>query len=103
MVDLKAGTPESEWLHTDIFETKLDFHRSFDIGQGFPSIGSEDDDDSIESNRNDSLPSEELSLPFAGGPPGKREKEASVGDQVLQDIWTRRFKNPQILNSLKRR
>ena len=70
MVDLKAGTPEPERLHTDIFETKLYFQRSFDIGPGFPIIGSEDDDDLIESNRNDSLPSEELSLPFAGGPPG---------------------------------
>ena len=97
VVDLKAGTPELERLHTNIFETKLDFQRSFDIGPDrFPSIGSEDDDDSIQSNRNDSLPSEELSLPFAGGPPGKLEKEGSVGDQVLQDIWTRRFKDPLI-------
>ena len=97
VIDLKAGTPELERLHTDIFKTKLDFQRSFDTGQDrFPSIGSEDDDDSIESNRNDTLPSEELSLPFAGGPPGKREKEGSVGDQVLQDIWTRRFKDPLI-------
>ena len=30
VVDLKAGTPELERLHTDIFETKLDFQRSFD-------------------------------------------------------------------------
>ena len=97
VVDLKAGTPELEQLHTDIFETKLDFQRSFDTGQDRSlSIGSEDDDDSIESNRNDSLPSEELSLPFAGGPPGKREKKCSVGDQVLQDIWTRMFKDPLI-------
>ena len=97
-VDLKAGTPESERLHTDIFETKLDFQRSFDIGTDrFPSIGSEDDDDSIESNRKDSLPSETLPLPFTGGPPGKREQEGSVGDQVLEDdIWTRRLKVPLI-------
>ena len=42
------------------------------------------------------MPSEELLLPFRGGPPGKREKEGSVEDQVLQDIWTRRFKDPLI-------
>ena len=39
------------------------------------------------------MTSEEPSLPFAGDPPGTREKEGSVENKALRDIWARRFKD----------
>ena len=60
MVDLKAGTPESDRLRTYIFETKLDFDRSSEIETDrYPSIGSEDDEDSIGTDHYPSIGSED--------------------------------------------